>query len=131
MKMPQFFPFSKPFATNIVSPFSYHYSKAVDKAPPPSPGLSPALVVDSNLSREGCSQVIQQLLPPNCASIEGDELKVVGNIPINAGGYADVWEATLGDHDVILRTVLFTLYSRDTRERFPLVLGSPIQILPH
>ena len=44
------------------------------------------------------------MLPSNCASFRGEEVGIVGNAPVQAGGYADIWKATLNGRDVILES---------------------------
>ena len=62
---------------------------------------------DDELPYEHYSDAVQQLLsllPPNCALFKVDEVKVFGDVPLEAGGYADLWEATLCGRDVIQKT---------------------------
>lgn len=49
------------------------------------------------------------MFPPNCPSLEMSEVNVVGDYPIDAGGYADIWEATLipDGRDIIQKSYRF------------------------
>ena len=65
---------------------------------------SPVPVIGNNFLHERNSEVARQPIPSSCTSFEGEDLKVIGNTPIGAGGYADIWEATLGGRAVVLKS---------------------------
>ena len=43
-------------------------------------------------------------LPSPCCSLGSEDVKLVGEGPIAAGGFADIWEATYGGRKVILKS---------------------------
>ena len=65
-----------------------------DQPPPVDPGTA---------LRErllGLVRQLQPLLPTGCV-LEPGALEVIGNHPIDAGGSADIWEATMGDRNKV------------------------------
>ena len=151
MRGPRFLLLAKSFFIDAASLFSWRFSQSENNPSLPSLSPPPVSVTDNGLPHKHYSEVVQQLRPPpppNCASFEANEVKAVSDIPIEAGGYADVWEATLYDRNVIQKSyrcyetgdvesifrvrnnvsscdVLFTLCSRDIVERFRHAVGSP------
>ena len=47
---------------------------------------------------------IRPFLPPSYRWLGWGDLKVVGNCPIDAGGFADVWVGELGDRRVVVKS---------------------------
>lgn len=126
---------------NAARLFSSFSSQSEDTSYLSSPNVSRVSVIDNSLPYGYYSEAVRRSLPANCASFQGDEVIIVGNTPIQAGGYADIWEATLDGHNVILKsyrsyetgdiestsrvrmivsscTAPFTICSRDTTKRF-------------
>ena len=72
----------------------------------------PTPIIGSNLPSKRYSEEVRRLrplFPPNCPSLEMSEVNVVGDYPIDAGGYADIWEATLipDGRDIIQKSYRF------------------------
>jgi hypothetical protein len=144
----------KSFVVNTARLFSSCSSQSENTAYLLSPNVPQSSVTDDNLPDEYYSEVVRRMLPPNCTSFQGDEVRVVGSTPIQAGGYTDVWEATLNGRNVVLesyrpyetgdiehtsrvrmmvspRTVWLTFCSRDTTQRFWHAPSSLIRISSH
>ena len=97
----------KSFATNAVRLLSWCLSQSANNTSLPSLNSLPVPAADNGLLYEQYSGAVQQLrplFPPNCTSFEVDEVKAVNDIPLEAGGYADIWEATLYDCNVIQKS---------------------------
>jgi len=107
MRPPQLLSPAVTFAVNAARLLCGCFSRSENNTPP-SPLNPPSMsAADDELPYDHYSDAVQQLLslfPPNCAPFEVDEVKVFGDVPIEAGGYADLWEATLCGRDVIQKT---------------------------
>ena len=60
--------------------------------PPPIP------TIDKDLQYDRYSEAVRRLrplFPLTCTFLEPDDVKMVGDIPIGAGGSADIWEGTI------------------------------------
>jgi len=115
--------------------------------PPPVP------LIDKNLPYERYSETVRQLrplFPSTCTLLKPGEVKVIGDTPIGAEGFADIWDGTLNGHRVIQvayrcyetgevehifrvrnenssRTAWLTSRFRDTSERCRHAPSSPIR----
>ena len=103
MKGPQFLPLFTPLTAKVFHLFSRCFSQPENRVPPLLPNPKPLASLD-NLSNEHLMEAGRRLLPPNSTLFAGDELNVLGSGPIGVGGYADIWEAALGDRSVILKS---------------------------
>jgi len=71
----------------------------------------PVPVIDNDLPYERYSEAVRRLRPlfsPTCPLFEPGEVTVIGDTPIAAGGFADIWKGTRGygrdSHNVIQKT---------------------------
>jgi len=46
----------------------------------------------------------QSSLPATCPRLGPEDIKVIGEHPMAAGSFADIWEATYGDRRVVLKS---------------------------
>lgn len=151
MRKPRLLLVARTFIIDPAFLFSWCFSQSEKNPSLASVSPPPVSVTDNGLPHKHYSEVVQQLCPspsPNCASFEATEVKAISDIPIEAGGYADILEATLYDRNVIQKSyrfyetgdvesifrvrhnvsscdALFTLYSRDTAGRFRRAVSSP------
>ena len=128
---------------NAVRLFSFGSSQSENTAYLWPTNFPPIPAIDNDLPHERCSEAVRQLrplFPSACVSFEPGEVEVVGDNPIAAGGFADIWEGTLDSHSIIQksyrcyetcdverifrvrseyfsRTAWFTLRFRDTSAR--------------
>lgn len=95
------------YILNAVCLFSFRPSQSENMAylspsnPPPVP------VIDSDLPYERYSEAVRQLcllLLPACPLFEPGEVTVVGDTPIAAGGFADIWRGTRGANSIIQKS---------------------------
>jgi hypothetical protein len=49
------------------------------------------------------AQGLRSSLPSTCRWLGPEEVKIVGEYPIGAGGFADIWEGTLDGHKVAVK----------------------------
>lgn len=104
MRGPRILPPAKSFAVNAPYLFSWYFSQPEDSIFLASPNPPTVLVLGNNWHYSDVFQQLHSLFPPNCASFEGDEVKDIGDTPTDAGGYADIWEATLYGRRVIRKS---------------------------
>ena len=107
MRPPQLLSPAKTFVVNAARLLCGCFSRSGNSTPSSPPNPPPMSAADDELPYEHYSDAVQQLLsllPPNCALFKVDEVKVFGDVPLEAGGYADLWEATLCGRDVIQKT---------------------------
>ena len=73
-----------------------------------SPFNSPLVsLIDQDLQHEHYSETVRQLralFPPTCTLLEPDDVKVVGDTPIGAGGFADIWGGIIDGHSVLQKS---------------------------
>ena len=77
-------------------PNSIHYHQSplqIDHSPATDPGT----LVD-------LAGRLRSFLPPGYRWLEQDDLKVVGTLPVDAGGFADVWVGGVGDQRVAVKS---------------------------
>ena len=104
MRGSQVLPLVKSVVAYTVRLFSWHPSQSENAAYLSSSNPPRVPVIDNSLPHERYSEAIRQLLPPNCAFFQGAEVRIVDNSPIQAGGYADNWEAILDGRNVVLES---------------------------
>lgn len=102
----------------LAKAFVAHVSKAVRLfscgLPQPENGayLSPfsslpTPVIDHDLQYDRYSEAVRQLrplFPPTCTFLEPDDVAVVGDVPIGAGSFADIWEGTANGRRILLKS---------------------------
>ena len=69
--------------------------------PPPVP------TIDKGLQYDRYSEAVRglrPLFPLTCTFLEPDDVKLVGDIPIGAGGSADIWEGTIDGGSVFQKS---------------------------
>lgn len=140
---------------NAICLFSCCSSQSENTAYPSPSNPPPVPLIDNDLPYERYSETVRQLrplFPSACTSLKPGEVKVVGDTPIGAEGFADIWEGTLDGHRVIQvsyrcyetgdverifrvsnehssRTAWFTSCFRGTSGRCRHAPSSPIQTL--
>jgi len=77
--------------------------------PPPPPQLvagSSLALEDVSLSEDytQMAQGLSSFLPSACHWLDPRDVKLVGERPMAAGGFANIWEGTHGNRDVILKS---------------------------
>ena len=111
MRGPQVLALIKAFAAHIpdaIDPFSRDSSQSEDEAHLLSPFDSPSVpILDRDLQYEHYPEAVRHLrpsFPPTCAFVEPDDVKVVGDIPISAGGFADIWEGVIDGRSIFQKS---------------------------
>lgn len=97
----------KSFVINTIRLFSWHPATRENATYQSSPNPPVPVTGNDDSPHERNSEVIRQLTPSKFTSFGGEEPKVIGNTPIGAGGYANIWEATLGGRAVVLKSYRF------------------------
>jgi hypothetical protein len=100
---------------------------------------------------EDVDRILRFMLPSYCTIFGRDDLELVGSSPVEAGGFADLWQANLGDRRVVLKSyrrhanidtagilqvgsdrslgsTMFTSRHRDSAERFQRAVCSHTRI---
>lgn len=78
-------------------------------------------ILGSNLPYERYSEAVRRLrplFPPNCPTFEANEVEVVSDNPIDAGGHADILEATLFPGGRIIQKTYRVQETCDTESLF-------------
>ena len=94
----------KSFVANATRLFFPYSSQSGNTAFLSSPNPPQVPVIDNSLPQKRYWEAVRQLVLSNCTSFRADEVRVISNTPIRAGGYADTWEATLNGRDVVLES---------------------------
>lgn len=95
------------YILNAVCLFSFRPWESENMAylSPPNPPLVP--VIDNDLPYDRYSEAVRQLcllLLPTCPSFEPGEVTVVGDTPIAADGFADIWQGTCDANSVVQKS---------------------------
>lgn len=67
----------------------------------------PVPVIDQDLQHDRYSEAVRRLrslFPSTCPSLEPGDVTVVGDAPIGAGSFADLWEGVLGDRSILQKS---------------------------
>jgi len=75
--------------------------------PPPPPRSSSAPSLGDARLLQNYAQMARGLLSsssPTCSSLGPGDIKIVGEHPVAAGGFADVWEGTYDGRKVVLKS---------------------------
>ncbi|KAF9777644.1 kinase-like domain-containing protein [Thelephora terrestris] len=110
-------PLANSFVVQAARLFYQCFSSSGNDVSSPSLASPPRPVVDNDIPYERYSDAVEQLrplFPPNCISFGADEVEVVGDIPLGAGGYANIWVATLCGRSVIRKS--YRRYENDDVE---------------
>lgn len=74
---------------------------------PPPPGVNRSPPIDPDALREHLIDLVSHLpplLPDSCKWLERGDLEVVGGLPIDAGGVADIWVGMMGNRKVAIKS---------------------------
>lgn len=110
MSGPQIPALAKPFLASLAEAirlFSFSSPQSENRAYLSPSNSPPAPVIDKNLPHERYSDAVKQLrplFPPACPWLQPGDVKMVGNVPVNAEGFADIWEGTLDDRSVLQKS---------------------------
>ena len=74
-------------------------------SPPPSPSVDE----DSEPRPVDDIQQDQPPLPPSCSRLLPRDIKILGDRPSCAGAFADIWDGSLGDDRVVVKS--YRIYS--------------------
>ena len=92
---------------NAVRLFSFHPSQSENMAYLSPFNSPPVPVINNDLPYERYSEAVRQLCLlhlPTCPSFEPGEVRVVGDTPIAAGGFADIWRGTRNATSIVQKT---------------------------
>ena len=95
------------YILNAVRLFSFHPSQSENMAYLSPSNSPPVPVIDNDLPYDRYSEAVRQLcllLLPTCPSFEPGEVRVVGDTPIAAGGFADIWRATCDATSIVQKS---------------------------
>jgi hypothetical protein len=113
MRTPPILALAKTFGAHVANTIRLFFSgssQPEDEAYLSPLNFPPLPTIDLGLQYERYSEAVRQLCPSfplTCTFLEPDEVKVVGDTPVGAGGFADIWKGTLDG-----RTVLQKSYRR-------------------
>ena len=95
------------YILNTVCLFSSHPSQSENTAYLSPFNSPPVPMIDNDLPHERCSEAVRQLcllLLPTCPSFEPGEVTVIGDTPIAAGGFADIWQGTCNAKSIVQKS---------------------------
>ena len=93
--------------SNAVCLFSHGSSQSENGAYPSPFNPPPVPLIDQGLQHECYSETVRQLralFPPTCTLLEPEDVRVVGDTPIGAGGFADIWGGIIDGHSVLQKS---------------------------
>jgi len=85
-----------------------------DQSEPARPEIGQTSPIDPDALREHLTKLVSRLpplLPDSCEWVERGALEVVGGLPIDAGGVADVWIGMMGNRKVVIKSYRYCLSS--------------------